>query len=297
MLADSIGEKAKPSTILSSPWNAHDVDVLFGSDQLELDLTHDELGNLTLNITGASTDNIIIDSGWKVEEGKVKEGIISLGEENDTLPPVDGDNFIISGLGGDDEITTGDGSDQVNGNAGEDNLKTGAGSDTAHGGKGNDQIDGGTGSDWLYGDFGGDKIKGNEGNDVIFGNQGEDQLDGGDGSDLIMGGQDNDIITGGAGNDVLMGEQGNDKLTGGIGRDILTGDDGVDTFEFAPGDGTDFIADFEPGVDKIRVVAGGQSVSWNALDITSEGGFFSIKYQGEVLVNFFSSSLSQADLI
>ncbi|GAB4156965.1 MAG: hypothetical protein Fur0046_36880 [Cyanobacteria bacterium J069] len=59
-----------------------------------------------------------------------------------------------------------------------------------------------------------------------------------------------------AGNDVIIGSAGNDTLVGGGGDDALTGGSGQDIFQLnAPGLGVDYITDFTPGVDKLRIVA------------------------------------------
>jgi hypothetical protein len=79
---------------------------------------------------------------------------------------------------------------------------------------------------------------------TILGTPGDDWLVGGDGPDSLDGGAGSDDLQGGAGDDVLRGGTGHDGLTGGAGRD---------TFVFARGDGPDWIVDFEPGVETLRL--------------------------------------------
>lgn len=67
-----------------------------------------------------------------------------------------------------------------------------------------------------------------------------------------------DYIDGEAGDDTLSGGDGDDSLEGDGGNDILTGGAGVDLFVYnGTADGVDTITDFEVGVDKIQVSAGG----------------------------------------
>ena len=59
------------------------------------------------------------------------------------------------------------------------------------------------------------------------------------------------ILDGGDGNDVLHGGQGNDLLMGGAGSD---------RFEFSGLNGTDTIADFQHGLDQIRITGYGAAL-------------------------------------
>lgn len=62
----------------------------------------------------------------------------------------------------------------------------------------------------------------------------------------------NDNLVGSTGIDIMSGGDGNDTLTGGAGADQLTGGNGADQFRFnATTEGTDVIADFVVGTDKI----------------------------------------------
>ena len=61
------------------------------------------------------------------------------------------------------------------------------------------------------------------------------------------------------GNDTLNGDDGNDILNGGLRNDWLSGGAGNDTFVFAPGFGSDQIADFTAGTgvgDRMRLLVG-----------------------------------------
>ena len=59
------------------------------------------------------------------------------------------------------------------------------------------------------------------------------------------------ILDGGAGNDMLHGSQGNDVLIGGAGSD---------RFAFSGPNGTDTIADFQQGLDKIVITGYGAAL-------------------------------------
>jgi Ca2+-binding RTX toxin-like protein len=79
---------------------------------------------------------------------------------------------------------------------------------------------------------------------AITGTSGDDSLPGTAGADSILGH---------GGNDDLRGLDGNDLLRGGTGADMVGGGAGTDTFVFARGDGQDWILDFAPGAEKIRL--------------------------------------------
>ena len=76
--------------------------------------------------------------------------------------------------------------------------------------------------------------------ETLVGTPGPDTLDGGPGFDRLFGGAGNDILLGGTGNDTLRGEQDDDTLTGGFGRD---------GFVVEPGQGFDWITDYQRDID------------------------------------------------
>ncbi|MDB6454047.1 family 16 glycosylhydrolase [Falsirhodobacter sp. 20TX0035] len=101
-----------------------------------------------------------------------------------------------------------------------------------------DVIVAGRGDDTVYGDNGNDILSGQGGQDEIFGHAGNDQLFGGDSKDKLIGG---------AGADILKGGPGIDHLWGGA----YKADACPDIFVFTPGCGTDYVRDFEPGIDRL----------------------------------------------
>ena len=157
----------------------------------------------------------------------------------------------IDGGGGDDTIDGGEGDDRLISNSGNNSLLGGNGNDQLNGGAGNDTLDGGEGSDRLNGLAGDDSLLGGDGNDSLSGGENNDTLDGGDGDDILLGDNGNDLLMGDSGNDRLRGGHGNDTLNGGLGHDSLEGGTGHDVFVLRSGDGTDTIADFELGGDRL----------------------------------------------
>jgi Ca2+-binding RTX toxin-like protein len=87
--------------------------------------------------------------------------------------------------------------------------------------------------------------------------------------------QDTLVVQGGAGDDIIDasgmpaagmqfiadGGDGNDVLHGGQGSDLLRGGAGADRFEFSGFNGTDTIADFQQGIDKIDITGYGGALN------------------------------------
>lgn len=132
------------------------------------------------------------------------------------------------------------------------------GDDHLAGGSGADRIEGGAGSDRIAGRGGNDTLLGGAGSDRIAGGAGADEVRGGTGWDLLRGCSGDDRIEGGGGSDQLFGGAGDDLLVGGGGADFLQGGEGADTFRFTSAlDGSDRIAGFQSGQDRIELSASG----------------------------------------
>lgn len=116
-----------------------------------------------------------------------------------------GDEWIMYGYEGDDE------------------LKSGRKNDQLFGGTGNDNLDGRWGDDQLFGEEGNDYLDGSDGDDYLEGGADNDELRGGWGIDSLYGGDGNDILNGNDGRDYLEGGTGNDELRGGWAQDTLIG--------------------------------------------------------------------------
>ncbi|MGR3249812.1 MAG: calcium-binding protein [Paracoccus sp. (in: a-proteobacteria)] len=147
------------------------------------------------------------------------------------------------------EITGGDGDDNLAGLLGDDTLVGGAGNDWLQG----DAAYGEGGDDILYGGFGDDLLAGQGGADLLFGDDGDDTLMGGEGDDTLYGGAGDDILAGHDGDDLLVSTGGTDDLDGGRGNDILIGHDGSETVWMNGGEGDDTLMpgahDFASGND------------------------------------------------
>lgn len=232
-----------------------------------------------------------------------------------------GGNDIITGSSLADTIWAGVGNDTVDGSGGDDVIIGDLGADSLSGGGGSDTIyidgddtlfDGGDGTDALYitagigrtidmalthfewiSDFAGanDVIDGSGMTviEVAYGGAGGDVITGGTGDDFLWGEGGNDTITGGIGNDTLVGGIGADTLTGGVGTDTIFansgggGDGAVDTIVFnAPGWGTDFIYDFEHGIDKLNLHGSGATAG--TITITNVAGHAHVHFGADLIV-------------
>ena len=164
----------------------------------------------------------------------------------------------ILGSGGRDVVRSGSGADHITTRGGDDIVAAGAQADIIYAGSGSDKVHGGDGRDTAYLGRGNDTYAdvtegGWNGRDRVFGGGGNDTIHGGGGNDLLNGGAGRDVLRGQAGNDRLVGGADRDNLDGGAGDDRLVGGVGADTFVFRKGSGTDMIADFADGADRIRI--------------------------------------------
>ncbi|MDP2495841.1 calcium-binding protein [Shimia thalassica] len=176
----------------------------------------------------------------------------------------DGDNNLLLGTGGADQVNGLGGHDTLRGDVGDDTLDGGAGRDTLSGGDGNDSLVGGDTYDDLfdviYGGAGNDTIDGGAGNDSLHGGDGNDEIRGGFGSDTLIGNAGEDSLNGGAMSDILFGGDGDDFLNGGYGFDRLNGGSGADRFfhSGAAGHASDWVQDYSEA-DGDHLVFGGAS--------------------------------------
>lgn len=260
-----------------------------------------ELGNDTL--FGWAGDDILWGgAGDDSIEGGLHDDNLSGDAGNDTLIGGDGDDGLDGGDGndslaggldpdslygrsGNDTLAGGEGDDYLWGGRDEDLLQAGMGNDYLNGEAGDDTLEGGLGDDFLDGSDGNDSLTGNAGDDLLKGGTGadtldggnhNDYLDGGDGDDILLGGDGDDVIESGAGRDILQGQGGNDILRSGEGRDRLiggAGDDAInlgddlarDVVQYAAGDGSDVLINFDlgedtfaiTGVETVDIVVGG----------------------------------------
>lgn len=138
---------------------------------------------------------------------------------------------------------------------------------------------------FIFGSRLAETLTGGSENNIIYGYQLADSLSGGDGNDTLWGGEDNDTLSGGEGDDVLYGNEGSDLLTGGNGSDsfVLGGDEGTDT-----------IADFTDGEDRLGLWRG---LTFPDLTILESGSNvqISITDTGETLAIIAGAAASSID--
>ncbi|WP_276606546.1 putative Ig domain-containing protein [Ramlibacter rhizophilus] len=203
-------------------------------------------------------------------DGEDGSDYIEGGGGNDTLRGGAGDDVLRGDLQVEHAAALADataawGDDHLAGDEGADKLFGGGGSDVLLGGTGHDALWGDEssallagrfhGRDFLDGDEGDDLLVGGGADDILLGGAGNDTLRGDDelgvlalafhGADLLDGGAGDDYLSGGGGDDVLIGGEGDDWLIGGEGADVLIGGAGADVYEFARGDGSDFIRNLD----------------------------------------------------
>jgi Ca2+-binding RTX toxin-like protein len=195
--------------------------------------------------------------------------------------------LVANGGDGDDVLIGSAGNDVLNGGAGDDVLLGGAGADVLDGGPGDNVViqEGSfaaplnntapntlaaTSEEHLFGTAGNDQIgialsEGSVkltglGAPVVVGQAGADatfSVDGLGGNDLITaaGVSASNIRF------ILHGDDGNDVLHGGAGDDLLAGGSGNDRFAFSGSNGTDMVADFQDGIDRIDVLGYGAALN------------------------------------
>jgi Ca2+-binding RTX toxin-like protein len=259
----------------SLPSNASDtINGAAGSDTIDGGGGDDSLSGQAGNdsVTGGFGDDILTDPGT-VGENDTYDG----GPGDDTvtyagLTPIVADLAAgtVTGAGTDtltsiENISTGNGADNVTGSDEDNVIITANGQDTVDGGAGDDSIDGGPAADTLIGGAGNDTLIGGAGNDDVQGGDGDDILDdtgagtdtydGGDGNDTVLytaavgivadlaagtAGTDTLIsienITTGAGNDNVTGTADANKIDTGAGSDTIIGGGGADTLMGGDGD-------------------------------------------------------------
>jgi Ca2+-binding RTX toxin-like protein len=176
---------------------------------------------------GAGNDTYVVDNvGDVVSETFVSGGqVYDYGGEdwvNTSLSeytlPENVENVTYTGTGS----FTGTGNDADN----HMNLLTGnVGPVTFYGLGGDDDINSGDGDDFLYGGDGDDEIYGGDGNDYIEGGSGNDEVIGSGGNDTLFGGDGNDEMIGGTGSDAMYGGTGDDTYYVDDANDTVIEDD------------------------------------------------------------------------
>jgi Ca2+-binding RTX toxin-like protein len=210
----------------------------------------------------------------------------------DTFTATTDDDYVYSGLGGDDTITTLGGADTIRGGGGNDTISTGAGDDTivySGSGEGFDSVDGGAGTDRIIANANGTRIglTSVTGVETISANGFSNVSIVGSGlaDNLDLSGVKLDGITQidlNGGNDTLVGSAGADTIIGNGGDDLLSGGGGDDLFLFAGNSGRDTI-DGGSGYDTVRATAANAVLNWGSLsnvEEVSSGGFANVRILG-----------------
>jgi uncharacterized protein (TIGR01370 family) len=247
------------------------------------------------------------------------------GEEgNDTLNGDSGIDYIVGGTGN-DTINGGADADEIYGQDGDDVLTGGSTFDTdiIVGGNGNDTIYGNSALgdyDWLYGNLGDDIFYVDTPADLVFEQAGE-------GIDIVyaningagfylydnienlillgntpfgVGNALANTLTGNAIGNYLLGGAGNDILDGAGGNDVLFGEAGNDVFIFTQGTGSDVIADFTRGQDRIDISSYGLTFAQLQSRFAQVGGDGAIQFaNGDVIIlnSVTMSQLTATDFI
>jgi trimeric autotransporter adhesin len=126
-----------------------------------------EYSNLIISIKGTS-DTLKVENYFQSDSNKIEKIVFDDGtvwdttfvservrfiygtELDDVLDSFASGDVFVSGLGGNDVITTGNGYDVLNGDSGNDQLLSGSGDDILDGGTGMDTMEGGGGGDTYY---------------------------------------------------------------------------------------------------------------------------------------------------
>ena len=217
-----------------------------------------------------------------------------------TMEAPDDDGKVTVGEQGDDDLVGSRYGDLILGDppvaddqGGDDTIRALGGDDEVRGFGGDNVVHGGSGDDTLVTADGDDEIFGGIGDDDVQSGRGQDVVRGGPGNDALRGGEGEDLVLGEAGDDRVIGSSDDDMVVGGPGDDLLEGRDGVDTFVWqGAGEGLDTLADFELGVDRLRLegavrgfagdeadlgafarfVPGGRTGGGSVLQVDADGG-------------------------
>ncbi len=232
----------------------------------------------TLTVRATSSDGSATTRAFTIAVDDVEEvsgpPTIIGSESNDTLKGTSAADEIRA-LGGSDLVFGGDGNDVLYGGDGDDNLSGDAGDDTMIGGAGNDAYEVYTAGDVVIeeADQGFDRVSARV--DFALPDNVEELMlvDTASDQEKAVAGTGNEldnVIRGNREDNVLQGLSGDDSLYGRRGNDVLFGGEGKDTFYFTIRDGSDTIADFQLGEDKLQITYF-RFYSWKTLDVNSDG--------------------------
>ncbi|MEO1686457.1 MAG: Ig-like domain-containing protein [Pseudomonadota bacterium] len=143
----------------------------------------------------------------------------------------------------------------------------------------------------IWGTGSGETLGGADFEDTLHGLGGADAIWGGKGDDVLHGGKGRDRLAGGNGRDELHGERG--------GGDVLIGGRWSDVFVVKENARRDFIADWQDGMDRIRVDIDG--MTFRDLKIVQRGEDALVAFKGAkaslVLNDVLAEDLGRADFM
>ena len=272
------------------------------------------IGNDAENLLIAGTGNDVL------RGGAARDALF--GEAGaDLLHGDAGVDYIVAGTGN-DTVYGGNDADEVYGQDGNDLIYGGNdfATDILVGGEGNDTLDGGPAWDQMYGGAGNDTFVVSQQVDWVFEQPGE-------GTDTVIADSPNgyylyanvenltlvgttpfgvgnelaNLLLGNAIGNTLLAGAGNDTLDGGAGLDILWGQDGGDTFRISKGTGTDIVADFQLGTDKLDVSAYGfTTLAQLKARMTQVGADIALNLDGGdqvILIGVSAAGFSAGDVV
>jgi Ca2+-binding RTX toxin-like protein len=234
-------------------------DSLSGIENLEGSYSNDLLrGDAGFNeISGSKGDDVIYSSGGGDDmiAGGAGVDILAGHNGNDTASYAGSSASVIvnldtsTGVGGDAQIDTlsgienligSDHNDVLGGDAGDNNFTGGAGGDLIDAGDGTDRVIYANSSAGVAVDLGtGMGSGGHADGDILIG------------IENLFGSIHDDSLIVDANDNVLHGLDGADTIGGAAGSDVFSGGGDADTFIFGDGDGQDTITDFDAGTDVI----------------------------------------------
>ncbi|MEL7428495.1 MAG: hypothetical protein AAFN43_00715 [Pseudomonadota bacterium] len=219
----------------------------------------------TQGSTGLMFGTIDIDGVYVTLGGGVFTGNHAQGDVAFLFENVNGSQF-------NDWLTGTNEANVLSGADGDDWLLDLAGDDALLGGAGNDWLQGGEGGDINNGGDDVDRVRYTQSDDVVNVNLTTGNGTGGhaegdtyiDVEDITGSYGFGDILTGNDQNNLIEGLTGNDHLDGGNGLDVdlLSGGIGFDVFHFSSSlFGSDYLLDFEDGIDMIDLTGSGLTLA------------------------------------
>ena len=263
--------------------------------------------NDTISITGGKYQKVTLSSSSDVTL-KVGTGSMILKNAKDKKYTVKGT------LDGGNKISLTSGNNTYNSTvsnkmiyalAGNDKIKNTAGKVTIYGGAGNDSIENRIGNVLIYGDNDNDSILNTSTNVTINGGAGADTIENHSASKgaTIHGDSGNDLIKNNGSNIRIYGDSGSDKISigssasnvtviGGADNDTIYSNGKGNVFQYASGDGKDFISGYT-SKDTIKITSGSISkatVSGNNVVFTVGTGTITVKDGKDKAITVVDSS-------